>query len=158
MVQHFQFNKMEYQLAQINIAKLLKPIDHPQIADFVNQLDEINALAEKSEGFVWRLKDENSNDATSITPFDDPKIIVNISVWKDTETLKKYVYNSNHVKVFVRRKEWFEKPTKAHMALWWIEKGKFPTVEKGKKRLEYLQQNGNSAFAFTFQKIMNPPI
>ncbi len=147
---------MIYQLAQINIAKLLKPIDDPQIADFVNQLDEINAVAEKSNGFIWRLKDDVTNDATNINPFNDPNMIVNMSVWKDVASLKDYVYNSDHVKVFVRRKEWFEKPTKAHMALWWIEKGKFPSVEEGKRRIEYLQQHGNSKYAFTFQKIVNP--
>lgn len=147
---------MEYQLAQINIARLLKPIDHPQIADFVNQLDEINALAEKSKGFVWRLKDEDSNDATNINPFSDPNIIVNMSVWKDILSLKDYVYNSGHIKVFVRRKEWFEKPSKSHMALWWIEKGKFPTPEEGKKRIEYLQQFGSSKYAFTFKDVVNP--
>ena len=147
---------MEYQLAQINIAKLLKPIDDPQIADFVNQLDEINALAEKHHGFVWRLKDDESNDATSINPFDEPDMIVNMSVWEDVDSLKNYVYNSGHVKVFVRKKEWFERPTKAHMALWWIEKGKLPTVQEGKDRIEYLQQHGISDYAFTFQKIRNP--
>jgi len=147
---------MEYQLAQINIAKLLKPIDDPQIADFVNQLDEINALAERHHGFVWRLKDDESNDATSINPFDEPDMIINMSVWEDVESLKKYVYNSNHVKVLVRKKEWFERPTKAHMALWWIEKGTLPTVQDGKDRIEYLQQHGNSDYACTFQKIVNP--
>lgn len=146
---------MKYQLAQINIAKLLKPIDHPQIADFVNQLDEINALAEESNGFVWRLKDEDSKDATSIDPFDDASLIVNMSVWEDVESLKDYVYNSDHVKVFMRRKEWFEKPTEAHMALWWIEKGKFPTAIEGKERIEYLRQHGISDYAFTFRKIIN---
>jgi hypothetical protein len=147
---------MKYQLAQINIAKLLKPIDHPQIADFVNQLDEINALAEKSKGFVWRLKDEDSNDATSLNPFNDPNIIVNMSVWEDIISLKDYVYNSGHIKVFIRRKEWFEKPSKAHMALWWMEKAKLPTAEEGKKRIEYLQQFGSSKYAFTFKDVVNP--
>ncbi len=147
---------MEYQLAQINIAKLLKPIDHPQIADFVDQLDEINALAEQSKGFVWRLKDDGSNDATSINPFEDPHIIVNMSVWQDTETLKEYVYNSAHVRVLTRRKDWFEKPAKAHMALWWIKKGEFPSAEEGRKRIEYLQKNGNSKYAFTFRNIIKP--
>ena len=147
---------MEYQLAQINIAKLLKPIDHPQIADFVNQLDEINALAEKSKGFVWRLTDEDTNDATSLNPFNDPSLIVNMSVWEDINSLKEYVYNSGHIKVFIRRKEWFDKPKNAHMALWWIEKNVFPTAIEGKKRIEYLQQFGSSKYAFTFKDDINP--
>ena len=147
---------MSFHLAQINIARLLKPIDHPQIADFVNNLDEINLLAEKSDGFVWRLKDDESNNATSLNPFNDPMLIVNMSVWEDVESLKKYVYQSDHVKVFTRRKEWFEKPTKAHMALWWVEKGKVPTATEGKERLEYLQNNGSSPVTFSFSKIYDP--
>lgn len=147
---------MDYQLAQINIAQLLKPIDHPQIADFVNQLDTINALAEKSKGYVWRLKDENSNDATGINPFDDPNIIVNMSVWENVASLKEYVYNSGHVQVFIRRKDWFKKPINAHMALWWIEKGNYPTAQQGKERIEYLQQFGSSNFAFTFKDVFAP--
>ena len=149
---------MEYHLAQINVARLLKPIDHPQIADFVNQLDEINALAEKSDGFIWRFKDEESNNATTINPVNDPMLIINLSVWSDVESLKKYVYSSDHVKVFVRRKEWFEKPEKAHMALWWVKKAVLPSVQEGMQRLEYLQQNGNSSHAFTFAKIHEPVV
>lgn len=147
---------MDFQLAQINIARLLKPIDHPQIADFVNKLDEINILAEKSDGFVWRLKDDESNNATSLNPFNDPMLIVNMSVWEDVDSLKKYVYHSDHVAVFMRRKEWFEKPTKAHMALWWVNKGEMPTAAEGRERLEYLQKNGNSPVAFSFSKIYDP--
>ncbi|MDJ0645698.1 MAG: DUF3291 domain-containing protein [Flavobacteriaceae bacterium] len=147
---------MKFQLAQINIARLLKPIDHPQIADFVNQLDEINALAERSKGFIWRLKDEDSGNAVGINPYNDPNIIINMSVWQDIDSLKNYVYKSDHVKVFMRRKEWFEKPVKPHMALWWIETNKFPTALDGKQRLEYLDLHGNSPQAFTFSKIYNP--
>tara|TARA_R110002073_G_scaffold139232_2_gene289341 strand:- start:116398 stop:116847 length:450 start_codon:yes stop_codon:yes gene_type:complete len=149
---------MKYQLAQINVAKLLKPIDHPQIAGFVNQLDFINALAEKSKGFIWRLKDEGSNNATALNPFNDPMLIVNMSVWEGIDALKEYVYNSDHIKVFLKRKEWFEKPTNAHMALWWIAKGEFPTAKEGKRRLEYLQANGSTDYAFTFSKIEAPKL
>lgn len=149
---------MPYQLAQINIAKLLKPIDHPQIAGFVDQLDAINALAEGYKGFVWRLKDEGSNDATSLNPFNDTKLIVNMSVWEGVEDLKAYVYQSDHVKVFIRRKEWFERPTKAHMALWWIEKDKYPSALEGKLRLEALWANGCSKYAFNFKNLSKPPL
>ena len=147
---------MKFQLAQINIASLLKPIDHPQIADFVNQLDTINAVAERSNGFVWRLKDEDSGSAIGINPFNDSRIIVNMSVWENVESLKSYVYNSDHVNVFIRRKEWFEKPTKAHMALWWIKPGEYPTADEGKKRLEYFDKHGSSQHAFTFSNFFDP--
>jgi len=147
---------MTYQLAQINVARLLKPIDHPQIAGFVNRLDEINALAERSVGFVWRLKDDVTNNATALNPFNDPLVIVNMSVWEDVDSLKSYVYNSSHVDVFKQRKSWFEKPTRAHMALWWVKEGYQPTALEGKERLEYFQVHGASKFAFPFSKIFNP--
>ena len=51
----------QYHLAQINIAKMLAPIDHPLMADFVANLDAINSIAEKSPGFVWRLKGDDNN-------------------------------------------------------------------------------------------------
>ena len=147
---------MRYQLAQINVARLLKPLDHPQIAGFVSQLDTINALAEQSEGFIWRLKDEVSNNATALNPYQDPLMIVNMSIWKDVDSLMNYVYKSAHVAVFKQRKLWFEKPSKAHMALWWVKEGDLPTANDGKERLEYLQKNGSTAYAFSFAKIFNP--
>jgi len=110
---------MEFYLAQINIAKMVAPIDSPVMADFVANLDSINALAETSEGFVWRLKDE-SNNATAIKIFDDDFLIVNMSVWKNTEALFQFVYKSNHIEIFKRRKEWFEKMDEMHMAQWYV--------------------------------------
>src|ERR1700759_1217083 len=99
---------MTHHLAQINIARLLAPIDDPKIADFVAQLDEINALADKSPGFVWRLKSDSGN-RTEAPYNDDPFVIVNMSVWESIEALRDYAYTSNHVDVLRRRAEWFEK-------------------------------------------------
>lgn len=138
-------------LAQINIALLKAPLDHPSIKDFVDNLDRINALAENSPGFIWRLKGEENN-ATAIKVFDNDYLIINMSVWKDMESLFQYVYHSDHVEIFKRRKEWFEKIDDMHMALWYIEEGAFPTPEEGKERLEYLQQHGASDYAFTFKR------
>jgi hypothetical protein len=139
------------QLAQINIAKLLAPIDDPLIADFVADLDRINALAEGSPGFVWRLKDDNNN-ATSFNPFQDPLIIVNISVWENLESLKNFAYRSDHLEVFMKRVKWFERMQTEHLALWWIEAGQFPSAEEAKDRLLYLREHGPSAQAFNFGK------
>src|SRR5258705_11355411 len=110
---------MKFYLAQINIAKMLAPIDSPVMAEFVVNLDNINALAENSKGFNWRLKVDNNN-ATSIKIFDDDFLIVNMSVWKNTESLFQFVYQTNHVEIFKRRREWFEKMPEMHMALWYI--------------------------------------
>ena len=141
-------------LAQINIGRLIAPIDDPLIADFVNQLDEINALAESSPGFVWRLKDDDSNDATHISVFDDPLIIVNMSVWETVEDLKNFVFKSAHVQVFRDRARWFEKMSEAYMALWWIPVGVYPTAEEGRDRLLHLREHGESEWVFTFKSLV----
>jgi hypothetical protein len=137
-------------LAQINIGRLLAPIEDPLIADFVRQIDEINALAESSPGFVWRLKEENGN-ATNIDVFGDPLLIVNLSVWETVEDLKNFAYKSAHIAVFRDRGRWFEKMATAHMALWWIEAGTVPTAEEGRDRLLHLREQGESEWAFTFR-------
>ena len=142
---------MEFYLAQINIAKMLAPIDGPVMADFVANLDSINALAENSEGFVWRLKDE-SNNATAIKIFDDDFLIVNMSVWKNAEALFQFVYKSNHNKIFKRRKEWFEKMEEMHMAQWYVQAGRLPTVANAVERLNYLRNHGETPFSFSFKK------
>lgn len=141
----------EYQLAQINIAKARDAMDSETMKGFVDRLDEINALADESEGFVWRLQDEGG-DATSIKAFDDPDMIVNMSVWEGIEPLKHFVYRTVHVDLIRDREEWFHKIAESHQALWWIPKGHIPTVEEGIEKLGLLQKNGPSSEAFTFAK------
>jgi hypothetical protein len=142
---------MEFYLAQINIAKMLAPIDSHVMADFVANLDTINALAENSEGFVWRLKDE-SNNATAIKIFDDNFLIVNMSVWKNPEALFQFVYQSNHVEIFKRRKEWFEKMEEMHITQWYVPASHVPTVAEAIERLNYLRNHGETPFSFSFKK------
>lgn len=142
---------MEFHLAQINIAKMLAPIDSPVMAGFVANLDNINALAERSDGFVWRLKDD-SNNATSIKIFDDDFLIVNLSVWKNTDALFQFVYQSGHVEIFKRKKEWFERMPEMHMVLWYVPAGHLPTVDEAIERLTYLRSNGETPVAFSFKK------
>ena len=141
-------------LAQLNIAKLLKPIDHPQIAEFVDNLDRINALAESSKGFVWRLKDDDNN-ATSIQAFDDPMYIVNMSVWESVESLKDFVYRSGHMEIMRKRSNWFERPKDHTMVLWWVPEGHMPSLEEAKSKLEFLNKHGESPNAFTFRIIFS---
>lgn len=147
---------MKYHLAQINIAKLVAPIDSPIIADFVADLDRINSLAEQSTGFIWRLKDENNN-ATAINPFDDPLIIVNMSVWENIDLLKQYVYRSAHTEVFLKRAKWFEKAQEANVALWWIPVGTVPTAQEGKDRLLHLRTFGDTTYSYTFKNLFPAP-
>lgn len=147
---------MIYHLAQLNIGRALAPLDSPQLHGFMSNLDKINALAEQSDGFVWRLQDDNNN-ATSFRPFDDPEMLVNMSVWTSIETLKAYTYKSDHVTYFKQRGQWFEKMTTPHMVLWWIEAGHTPTLEEAKEKLSQLTQHGPTAAAFTFAKPFPPP-
>ena len=147
---------MKYQLAQINIARCKAPLDSPVMRDFVDLLDAVNALADATPGFIWRLKTEEG-DATGVRAFDDPLIIVNMSVWSGIEALRAYVYRSSHAYVFRKRKEWFEDVTTPSLALWWIPVGHIPTVDEGKQRLEMLEKDGITPYAFTFKDTFEPP-
>jgi hypothetical protein len=142
---------MNYNLAQVNIGRILAPMDSVIMHDFAVNLDPINKLAEESPGFVWRLKDD-SNNATSIKHFEDEFIIVNLSVWKDKDALFQYIYKTDHVDFFRRRKEWFEKMPEMHMALWFIPEGHTPAVVESVERLNYIRKHGATPFAFTFKK------
>ena len=146
----------KYHLAQINIARMLAPIDDPLMAEFVAQLPPINALADESPGFVWRLQSE-SGDATSIKVYDDELIIINITVWESVESLHEFAYRSAHVGVMRDRKRWFEIFDDPYYALWWIPAGELPSTEEGKERLDHLRENGDSAFAFSFKNVFPKP-
>ncbi|WP_318846862.1 DUF3291 domain-containing protein [Chryseobacterium sp. JV558] len=146
-----------YQLAQINVARMIGAnIEDPVMNEFVSHLDSVNRLAEESDGFIWRLKDDENN-ATSFNPLNDEKIIINISVWKDIESLEYYTYKTFHVDFVRRRKEWFQKYGKAYYALWWIKDNEYPSIDEALKRLEYLQKKGSSSYAFNFQSVFQKP-
>lgn len=141
---------MEFHLAQINIGRLVAPLDDPRIAGFIAQLDGINALAEQSPGFVWRLKSDSGN-ATDIPYNDDPFVIVNMSVWESVEALRDFAYRSSHVHVMKDRAQWFEKHQKPHYCLWWIPAGHIPTVAEARDRLTHYQEHGPTPHSFWFQ-------
>lgn len=141
----------ELHLAQMNIAQAKDSMESEIMRGFAKRLDEINALADKSPGFVWRLQTEDG-DATSIQAFEDPMLIVNMSVWEDFESLKKYVYRSAHVELIRDRDAWFNKIKRVHQTLWWTPAGHVPSVGEGKERLALLQEQGPSSEAFTFAK------
>lgn len=140
-----------FQLAQINIAQAKDDMESEVMRGFVERLDEINQLAESSPGFVWRLQDESGN-AADIHAFDDPLVLINMSVWQDIDSLKGFVYRSVHVDLLRDRDAWFDKTSLAHQALWWIPIGHTPSQEEGVERLRHLQQHGPSAQAFTFAR------
>ncbi|WP_303319153.1 DUF3291 domain-containing protein [Flavivirga abyssicola] len=139
----------ELHLAQVNVAKRLAPMDDPIMQGFVNNLDRINALADESEGFVWRLKDEDKDLGAQI--FQDDKLLINMSVWENLEALFNYTYKSGHIEVFKRKKEWFGKMKMMHMAFWYVPKGYEPTFQDAKNRLDYLNKHGDTPYAFSFK-------
>ena len=145
----------KYHIAQINIARLRAPLDSPQLAGFVSRLEEINALADRAPGFVWRLQTPEG-DATYLRPYDDDRIIVNMTVWESVEALKEYVYKSAHAELLRQRREWFEHFDGSYLAMWWVPAGHIPGIDEAKKRLAHLAEHGPSQFAFTFKTIQPP--
>ena len=141
----------KYQLAQVNVAKGIANTDSEIMIGFVTRLDEINALADHSAGFIWRLQSEDG-DATSIDVFDDDMMLINMSVWDGIDSLKTFVYRTVHVELIRDREAWFSKLGVAHQALWWIPAGHIPSEEEAKEKLEQIRQNGPGQEAFTFGK------
>jgi hypothetical protein len=139
-----------HQLAQINIAHALHPTDAPEFRDFMDNLDRINALAEATPGFVWRLVGASGN-ATDLRPTDEPSLLINMSVWTSVEALFDFAYRSEHTGYLIRRREWFTRPSGAYQALWWIPAGHVPTMAEGMERIRHLDAHGPSAYAFTFK-------
>jgi hypothetical protein len=140
-----------FHLAQANIGRLRGPMDSPVMEGFRRQLDPINALADATPGFVWRLQTEDGN-ATSIRPWDDdPLMAINMSVWESLEALQQYVYKSHHVGPLRDRKQWFEKIDGPILVLWWVPVGHLPTTDEAKERLAHLRANGPTPHAFTFR-------
>lgn len=146
---------VDYYLAQVNIARMLSPLDTPLMAEFVANLDPINALAEESDGFIWRLTGDG-NDATSLRPFDDDMIIVNMSVWESAEHLHQFVYKSAHTDIMRKRKQWFHR-MEIFVAMWWIPAGHIPTVQEAKAKLDHLREHGDTPEAFTYKRLYPPP-
>jgi len=140
-----------HHVAQVNIARMRAPLDDPLMAGFVALLDEVNAAADQSPGFVWRLQTEEGN-ATYLRPYDDDRILFNLSVWKSIDELKGYVYKSAHGQAMRVRGEWFVKMDAVYMAILWVEAGHIPTMGEAKRRLEYLEAHGETAHAFTFKR------
>jgi len=145
----------KYHLAQVNIGRVKAPTEDPLMAGFMNRLDEINALAERSPGFVWRLQTDEGN-ATYLRPYEDDRILINMSVWESIESLRQYVYGSAHMELLRKRHQWFEKFSGVYMALWWVPAGHIPGLDEAKKRLAHLEAHGPTEFAFTFNTMFPP--
>ena len=145
-----------HHLAQVNVAVLRAPLESSQLAGFVGLLQPLNALADRSPGFVWRLQTE-AGDATAVRAFDDDRMLVNLSVWESLESLRDFVYASRHLDAMRRRREWFQRMAIPYLALWWLPAGTIPTVAEARRRLELLQRQGPGPDAFTFHDPSPPP-
>ena len=143
-----------HELAQLNIGIIKGPMDSPVMADFAANLERINAVAEAAPGFVWRLQTEEG-DATGIRPFENENTLVNMSVWKDLDSLRRYVYHSAHVDVMRRRREWFEEMSEAFLVLWWVPRGHRPSITEA-IAADLLRAKGPSPEAFSCHSFPPP--
>jgi Domain of unknown function (DUF3291) len=144
-----------WHLAQLNVGRLLAPLESNTLAGFVSALEPINALADGHPGFVWRLQTD-AGDATSIRPTEDDLFLINMSVWSSLETLRAFVYTTAHVQVLRQRRAWFEQLATSHMVLWWVPAGHIPTIDEALRRLDRLRQDGPTPAAFTFRTPFEP--
>ena len=145
-----------WHLAQVNVARMRAPLEDPLMSAFVEQLDFVNALADRSPGFVWRLQTDTGN-ATDVRAYDDPLILFNLSVWESVEALRDYVYSSAHRQPLRERKQWFVPMDAPHLALWWVPAGHRPSVQEATERLEHLRRHGPGPTAFSFSRAFDPP-
>ena len=145
-----------YHIAQINIGRAKGPVEDPMMAGFMTRLDDLNALADRSPGFVWRLQTLEGN-ATYFRPYKhDDRILLNMSVWETIDDLRHYVYKTAHAEMLRHREEWFERFAGIYLALWWVPVGHIPGIDEAKKRLAHLDQYGPTQFAFTFKTMVQP--
>lgn len=144
-------------LAQLNVGRLVAPIDAPELAEFVALLEPINALADAAPGFVWRLKESESDPAATYRHDFGDDLLINMSVWRTRQHLWDYVYRSRHLAVLQRRREWFRRTVEIHSVMWWVPGGHLPTAAEGMARLALLGEQGPGPDAFTFKDFRDPP-
>ena len=140
------------QLAQFNIARIKYPLDDPRMREFVDNVARVNGLAEKIEGFVWRLQDESGN-AMGMTVYDDPRVLPNLTLWENVEALERFVWRTVHSRFYGRHEEWFEPLEGPPLVMWWVPAGHRPTMAEGVERLERLKEHGSSDNAFGWDGI-----
>lgn len=146
-----------WEIAQLNVGRAVSPLDEAPMADFMAQLDEINALAERSPGFIWRLQGDSGNNTDYKADDGDPLFIVNLSAWASLEDLHAFTYRSEHRAVFARRFEWFERRSGPNMVIWWQPAGTIPDVPDALRRLRLLESAGPGPDAFSFKQAFPPP-
>lgn len=134
-------------LAELNISELLAPLESPQLRDFVANVERMNSLAERSDGFVWRFRDDARSPVPTVSPWPN-NVIYTLSVWQSPIQLEHFVWNTVHKKIYQRKQEWFQLMKSHHLVMWWVDEGAWPTLAEAKARLDHLDSNGNSDHAF----------
>lgn len=142
-------------LAQLNVGRIRYPTDDPRMAVFMDALDTVNALAERSPGFVWRLKDSDSNNATNILVTPDPSFLINMSVWETAEQLEHFVWNTVHKRFYQKKGNWFAPMQTPHFVMWWVPAGHIPGSEEALARLDHFTRHGPSDHAFGWESLPN---
>ncbi|HWB45549.1 MAG TPA: DUF3291 domain-containing protein [Hyphomicrobiaceae bacterium] len=140
-------------LAQLNVGHIRYPTDDPRMAEFMRALDAVNALAERSPGFVWRFKDDASNNATNVLVTPDPTFLINMSVWETPAQLEHFVWNTVHKRFYMKKGNWFAPMDKPHFVMWWVPAGHLPTPDEALLRLEQLTNHGPSDHAFGWESL-----
>ncbi|WP_144128296.1 DUF3291 domain-containing protein [Catellatospora sichuanensis] len=143
-------------LAQLNVGRLVAPLDAPEVADFVALLEPINKLADDAPGFVWRLTAADTDSAVDYRHDFGDDLLINMSVWRTRQDLWNYVYRTRHLAVLQRRREWFQRTVEVHSVMWWVPDGHLPTAAEGMARLALLAEQGPGPGAFTFKDFHDP--
>ncbi|MBO0789530.1 MAG: DUF3291 domain-containing protein [Ktedonobacteraceae bacterium] len=145
-----------YYIAEMNIGRIRAPYDDPIMAGYVKRRREMDTLARRSPGFIWRRTGPGSN-AKETDLYEDQTIIANVSVWATIEDFANFVYKTGHQEVIDRGHEWFVSLDGPHYAMWWVPQGHLPSAEEARERLEYLRTYGETPYAFTFKRWFPSP-
>jgi hypothetical protein len=141
-----------YYIAEFNISRLKAPLDSPIMKEFVDFLAPVNRFGEQTPGFIWRLATPDGQPSTYLPPaYPDNMIVTNLTVWKDIESLKYFVYHTVHSYFLRNRKQWFDQFIEQRFVLWWVHQNHRPVLEEAKQKLLFLQENGPTSHAFTLQ-------
>jgi len=140
-------------LAEFNVARVRYPLDDPRMAEFVENVDRVNKLAEKIDGFVWRLQDD-SGHAMNMLVYDDPTVLPNLTLWRDEAALERFIWQTVHGRFYSRREQWFA-PMETPLVMWWVESDERPTMAEGVERRDYLIAHGASSYAFGWEDLPN---